>query len=43
LIAGYAWHKGSWKSRKARNYTKLLDEPQKKLASTEKRELAGAR
>jgi deoxyhypusine synthase len=20
LIAGYAWHKGSWKSRKARNF-----------------------
>jgi deoxyhypusine synthase len=27
LIAGYAYHKGSWKNRAARNYTKLLDEP----------------
>jgi deoxyhypusine synthase len=25
LIAGYAYHKGSWKNRKARNYTRLLD------------------
>jgi len=27
LIAGYAWHKGAWKNRPARNYSKLLDEP----------------
>jgi deoxyhypusine synthase len=27
LIAGYAWHKGAWKNREARNFTKLLDEP----------------
>jgi deoxyhypusine synthase len=27
LIAGYAYHKGNWKNRRARNYTKLLDEP----------------
>ena len=27
LIAGYAYHKGNWKNRHARNYTKLLDEP----------------
>jgi deoxyhypusine synthase len=27
LIAGYAWHKGNWKNRQARNYAKLLDEP----------------
>jgi deoxyhypusine synthase len=26
LIAGYAWHKGNWKNRQAREYTKLLDE-----------------
>jgi deoxyhypusine synthase len=26
LIAGYAWHKGDWKNRQAREYTKLLDE-----------------
>src|SRR5437016_4795171 len=43
LIAGYAWHKGSWKNRKARHYTELLDEPEKKSATSEKRELAGAR
>jgi deoxyhypusine synthase len=27
LIAGYAWHKGAWKNRQARNYSKLLDQP----------------
>ena len=27
LIAGYAYHKGNWKNRRARNYAKLLDEP----------------
>ncbi|HET9418150.1 MAG TPA: deoxyhypusine synthase [Chthoniobacterales bacterium] len=27
LIAGYAWHKGAWKNREARNFNKLLDEP----------------
>jgi deoxyhypusine synthase len=26
LIAGYAWHKGAWKNRAARNYSKLLDQ-----------------
>jgi deoxyhypusine synthase len=26
LIAGYAYHKGGWKNRPARDYTKLLDE-----------------
>jgi len=43
LIAGYAYHKGSWKNRKARNYAKLLDEPATKTGPAEKRELAGAR
>src|SRR5438067_2623201 len=43
LIAGYAFHKGSWKNRKAREFTKLLDQPEKKSATSEKRELAGAR
>jgi deoxyhypusine synthase len=43
LIAGYAYHKGSWKNRKARNYAKLLDEPATKAGPAEKRELAGAR
>jgi deoxyhypusine synthase len=27
LIAGYAYHKGSWKNRKARRYADLLDNP----------------
>lgn len=27
LIAGYAYHKGSWKNRAGKNYAKLLDEP----------------
>ncbi len=27
LIAGYAYHKGNWKNRRARNYAKLFDEP----------------
>src|SRR6266851_3779387 len=27
LIAGYAWHKGAWKNRAARNYSKLIDQP----------------
>jgi deoxyhypusine synthase len=27
LIAGYAWHKGAWKNREARNFNKLLDDP----------------
>ena len=43
LIAGYAYHKGSWKNRKARNYAKLLDEPATKTGPAVKRELAGAR
>ncbi len=29
LIAGYAYHKGGWKNRKAREFTKLLDNPQR--------------
>jgi deoxyhypusine synthase len=27
LIAGYSYHKGSWKNRKAREFIKLLDQP----------------
>jgi deoxyhypusine synthase len=27
LIAGYAWHKGAWKNRAARDYSKLFDQP----------------
>ena len=30
LIAGYAYHKGNWKNRAARNYTRLLDDPKRK-------------
>jgi deoxyhypusine synthase len=43
LIAGYAYHKGSWKNRKARKFTKLLNEPVKKSTAVQKRELAAAR
>src|SRR4029079_767508 len=43
LIAGYAYHKGSWKNRKARKFTKLLNEPVKKTGHADKRELAGVR
>ncbi|HEV2096078.1 MAG TPA: deoxyhypusine synthase, partial [Chthoniobacterales bacterium] len=28
LVAGYGYHKGSWKNRAARNYAELLDKPQ---------------
>src|SRR6202045_3630815 len=27
LVAGYAYHKGAWKNRAARNYLKLFDQP----------------
>ena len=27
LIAGYAYHKGGWKKRPAREYARLLDQP----------------
>ena len=43
LIAGYAFHKGSWKNRKAHAFAKLLDEPATKAATAEKREFAEAR
>jgi deoxyhypusine synthase len=36
LIAGYGYHKSNWKNRKARNYTKLLDQP----ATAKAKELA---
>jgi deoxyhypusine synthase len=38
LIAGYAWHKGAWKNRRARNYSTLLDQP----APAKARERVGA-
>jgi deoxyhypusine synthase len=40
LIAGYAYHKGSWKNRAARNYTKLLDEPGRAAAAAQIKEPA---
>jgi deoxyhypusine synthase len=36
LVAAYAWHKGNWKNRQARDYTKLFDQP----ATTNAKELA---
>jgi deoxyhypusine synthase len=27
LIAGYAYHKGTWKSRKARNFAAVFSKP----------------
>jgi deoxyhypusine synthase len=27
LIAGYAWHKGSWKNRKARGFNSVFSKP----------------
>ncbi|HEY4758262.1 MAG TPA: deoxyhypusine synthase family protein, partial [Chthoniobacterales bacterium] len=42
LIAGYAYHKGSWKNRKARSFAKLLDESIKKPLAEERCELASA-
>jgi deoxyhypusine synthase len=42
LIAGYAYHKGSWKTRKARAFAKLLDESITKPLAEERRELASA-
>ena len=27
LIAGYAYHKGSWKNRRAHNYAEVADQP----------------
>ena len=40
LIAGYAYHKGSWKNRKAREFTKLLDQPTVARAKGKEAELA---
>ncbi len=41
LIAGYAWHKGSWKNRQPHGYSKLLDG--ETTPKSEARELAAAR
>jgi deoxyhypusine synthase len=43
LIAGYAYHKGSWRDRKAHAFTQLLDQPATQATSAEKRELAATR
>ncbi|MBA2585450.1 MAG: deoxyhypusine synthase [Chthoniobacterales bacterium] len=45
LLAGYAYHKGSWKNRAARNFTKVLDDPQPMKPQAEGKEeiLVGAR
>ncbi len=43
LIAGYAYHKGSWKNRAAHNYTALLDEPARVSSEIQSDELAAAR
>jgi deoxyhypusine synthase len=40
LIAGYAYHKGSWKNRRAREFTKLLDQPTVTRAKGKEAELA---
>jgi len=40
LITGYAYHKGSWKNRKAREFTKLLDQPTVGRAKGKEAELA---
>ena len=36
LVAGYAYHKGNWTNRQARNYAKLFDQP----ATTNAKEFA---
>jgi deoxyhypusine synthase len=43
LIAGYAYHKGSWRDRKAHAFTQLLDQPATQAAAAGKRELAATR
>ncbi len=40
LIAGYAWHKGAWKNREPRNFTKLLDEPKRASSAKSKEPVA---
>lgn len=42
LIAGYIYHKGSWKSRKTWNFADLLDNPKTPAPIPAKRELAEA-
>ena len=40
LIAGYAWHKGSWKSRKARSFNTIFAKP---LAMAQAQEMVEAK
>lgn len=40
LIAGYAWHKGSWKSRKARSFNTIFSKP---LTMAESKEVVESR
>ncbi len=42
LIAGYAFHKGGWRNRQAREFTKLLDAPATGSTAARERELAPA-
>ena len=32
LIAGYAYHKGGWKKRKAKHWTRVLENPRSRSA-----------
>jgi len=43
LIGSYAYHKGSWKNRAARTYTKFLDQPAEIPIRVEKPQLAATR
>ncbi|MGI8480814.1 MAG: deoxyhypusine synthase family protein, partial [Chthoniobacterales bacterium] len=45
LLAGYAYHKGSWKNRKAYNFAEMLDNPPASKPPAERKEkaLAGSR
>jgi deoxyhypusine synthase len=40
LIAGYAYHKGTWKSRKARNFAEMFSRPSTLKAEGYAEELA---
>ena len=42
LVAGYAYHKGSWKNRAARNFAEVLDKPQAVETKTASAELVSA-
>ena len=42
LLAGYVYHKGSWKNRTPRNFANLLDQPQPEAATPAERAMATA-